>query len=163
MSNLPDNLPDNAGLALAHLARVEVPTVDDLKLMVLVEASGQCFYEGLAEATDHAEAGALLRQNGREELGHAHRVRRVIEELTGEPFAVAAPEDNPYFQSMKGVVLNRALLDGVAGAEAGGDQLYGCWADSIDNAKAAELLRLNGREETLHGQRVQEVARLLAL
>lgn len=161
MGNLPDNLPDNAGLALAYLVRVVVPTIDDLKLMVLVEAGGQCFYDSLADAAPTEEVEALLRQNGREELGHAHRVRRVIEELTGEPFTVPAPGDNPYFRPLKNAVLSKPLLDGIAGAEAGGDRLYGKWADGIGNEKAAELLRLNGKEETLHGQRVQKVAELV--
>ena len=39
--------------------------------------------------------------------------------------------------------------------------LYATWADSLDNEDAAALLRLNGQEETDHGNRLLTAATLL--
>ena len=46
--------------------------------------------------------------------------------------------------------------------EVDGDLSYQAWADAEENAEVADLLRLNGREETRHSERVGEVKRLLA-
>ena len=40
--------------------------------------------------------------------------------------------------------------------------VYQVWADAEKNPQIADLLRLNGREETRHGERVTEVKKLLA-
>ena len=40
MSQLPSSAPRNAGEAFAHINAVTKPTLDDLKLMVFLEASG---------------------------------------------------------------------------------------------------------------------------
>ena len=46
-----------------------------------------------------------------------------------------------------------ALMQG----EADGDLVYQVWADAESDPKVAELLRQNGREETRHGERVEQV------
>jgi rubrerythrin len=160
MSQLPASAPEKAGEAFAHINAVVSPTIDDLKLMVFIEASGLAAYHELAKAAPSAEIRALLEANGREELAHAHRVAKVIRILTGEDFPPPAPEDNRYVRPI-GRALDRSLLNGLAAVEDNGDTLYQTWAENIGNAEAAELLRQNGKEELRHGERAKQAAQLL--
>jgi hypothetical protein len=45
--------------------------------------------------------------------------------------------------------------------ERDGDAGYQRWADNEPDPEVARLLRLNGREETIHGERVSEVIAIL--
>jgi len=96
MSQLPASAPEKAGEAFAHINAVISPTLDDLKLMVFLEASGLAAYYELAESAPNAEVRSLLEANGREELAHAHRVSKVIKILSGEDFPPPNAEDNRY-------------------------------------------------------------------
>ncbi len=69
-----DNPYDEPG----PLAEVSVAAL--LKLAA-GEEGGEKLYERWAAGIDNPEAAELLRQNGREELGHAGRLRRVAEIL----------------------------------------------------------------------------------
>ncbi len=71
--------------------------------------------------------------------------------MSENPFATPPPFAN----------LDPKMLEGVVGAEQGGDQMYQRYADHEPNAEVAELLRQNGREETRHGERVSRVIELL--
>ena len=155
----PKYLPENAGEAFKHINAVTAPTIDDLKLMVYLEASGQVGYGDLAASANDAVA-KLLNANGREEVAHAHRVAKAIRILYGEDFAVPAPADNPYAKSQPRKV-DRAILEGLVKAENNGKSLYDSWADNTANAEAAELFRQNGIEEAKHGARAQEAIGLL--
>jgi len=159
--SMTDALPSKGGVAYAKLVNVETPTIDDLKLMVLLEAAGQGLYGGLADAAPNEAAKALLERNGREELAHAHRVSRVIEHLWGERVPVPAPEDNPLYERPQITALSRDELEGLMQAEMGGEALYDTWARNLKDDVAAKLLRQNGVEETRHGERMKEVLALL--
>lgn len=161
MPNLPANLPETAEAAFDIIGKVTKPGLDDLKLMVLLEASGQGFYAALAEAAGHPTIKALLARNAQEELGHAHRVSKAIKLLYGEEFPVPAPADNPYYKPPHGMAPTKKLLSDFAQGEFGGEMLYEAWASGLGHAQAAELLRLNAREERTHGERDQEAAALL--
>ena len=52
--------------------------VDAMRLIYRLEVAGDAFYQGLADRIDNEEAAELLRRNGREELGHAERIRQAI-------------------------------------------------------------------------------------
>jgi len=160
MSQLPASAPEKAGEAFAHINAVISPTLDDLKLMVFLEASGLAAYYELAESAPNAEVRSLLEANGREELAHAHRVSKVIKILAGEDFPPPNAEDNRYVGPI-GRPLDRDLLDYLVSAEDNGEALYQTWADNIGNAEAAELLRQNGKEELRHGERAKQAAQLL--
>jgi rubrerythrin len=160
MSQLPATAPASAGEAFAHINAVTAPSLDDLKLMVFLEASGQSAYFELAETTANPEVRKLLQANGREEMAHAHRVASVIELLSGEPFAPPEARDNPYAKP-SGRVVDRALLQYLVTAETNGEALYDTWADNIGHAEAARLLRQNGKEEIRHGERATEAMALL--
>lgn len=162
MVDLPAGAPATLGAAFAHIGQVTAPTVTDLKVMVLVEAAGQTLYESFAQATDNPAVRDLLLHNGREEMAHAHRVSKAIEAMTGESFLPPAAADNPYCAgSMPSAPMSPEGLRKTAEGEFGGDALYAGWASSLENEEAARLLRLNGAEETDHGNRLLEAALLL--
>jgi rubrerythrin len=156
----PPYLPENVGEAFKHINAVTAPTLDDLKLMVYIEASGQVGYGDLARAAPNPAIAALLNANGREEVAHAHRVAKAIRAIHGEDFAVPEPNDNPYAKSAVRK-LDRAILEGLVKAENNGKSLYDTWADNTPNAEAAALFRQNGIEEAKHGARAQEAIGLL--
>lgn len=161
MTTLPASAPKSVGEAFAHINAVTSPTIDDLKLMAYLEASGLEGYYGLAAGTENAEIKALLQANGREELAHAHRVAKVVTLLSGETFVPAAA-DNPYFSTSSTVrPLERRVLEGLVAAETNGDALYETWAKAIGEGEAADLLRQNGREEIRHAERVSQALALL--
>jgi rubrerythrin len=160
MPNLPANAPESPSAAFAHINAVASPSLDDLKLMVFLEASGQVSYADLARGAPNAEIRALLEANGREELAHAHRVVKVIKLLSGEDFPVPPADANPYARPMEAKV-DRAVLQMLVGAEDNGRKLYETWADNTAHAEAAALLRQNAVEEGRHGGRAQEALGLL--
>ncbi len=129
----------------------------------MIECYGEHIYVLLADGVGHAEAQALLRRNGQEERGHAHRVLKAITLKGGAPFTLPQPSENPFMAfAPSAVALDKDLIAALEQGEADGDLSYQAWADSEPNAEIADLLRLNGREESRHGERVTEVKRLLA-
>jgi rubrerythrin len=160
MSQLPASAPEKARDAFAHINAVVSPTIDDLKLMVFLEASGLAAYHELAGSAPNDEVRGLLEANGREELAHAHRVAKVIKILSGEDFPPPSAEDNRYVGPV-GRPLDRELLNVLVTAEDNGDALYRTWAENIGNAEAAELLLQNGKEELRHAERAKQAAELL--
>jgi rubrerythrin len=162
MHSIPEGCPGTLFEAFAHIAAAEAPTVDTLKVMVMVEAAGKALYDDMALGTDNAEVQALLRHNGREELAHAHRVAKAIGAITGTAYPVPGPAENPYLVTPppRAAVTRESLLK-LAEAEFGGEDLYARWASNVGVEEAAALFRLNGREETEHGGRLQQAAELL--
>ena len=161
--SLPADAPETLGAAFAHINSLTAPTVDELKIMVLLEAAGLELYRGLASGTDNAEVIALLDHNGREELAHAHRVAKAIEAISGEAFPPPPSIDNPYLvDALPAMPVTPDVLRGLAKGEFSGEQLYESWAANAGNAEAARLFRLNGKEEADHGNRLIEAAALLA-
>ena len=160
---LPAGAPTTMGAAFAHINSVTSPSLDDLKVMVLLEAAGLTLYEGLAAETDNAAVVALLQHNGREELAHAHRVAKAIHAISGETFPPPPAQDNPYLvEALPKMSVTADTLKGLAQGEFGGEHLYERWAENIGNVEAALQFRQNGREESEHGNRLLEAAELLA-
>jgi rubrerythrin len=159
---IPTGSPQTLGEAFRHIYTVETPSIDDLKVMVLVEAAGLTLYAETAKGTDNQAVKDLLNHNGREEMAHAHRVSNAIRAINGEDFPPPAAADNPY---LKGPIPSTPVtaegLKKTAEAEFGGDALYAKWADAIGNAEAAALFRQNGKEESAHGNRLLAAAALL--
>ena len=160
--DMPENLPVDGDAAFAYIGGVTTPSMDDFKLMIFLEASGQGFYQALADVAPTDEVRDLLARTGREELAHAHRLQRVIEKTTGETFAVPQPSDNPYFAAPPGLEVTAELLSTIAEGEFGGEALYEGWAQSMTDDECAKLLRQNGKEERTHGERAQAIIGLLA-
>ncbi len=158
---LPPGAPTTSREAFAVINAATRPTIDQLKMMVLLEASGKGAYGDLATASGNSEVAALLNRNGHEELAHAHRVRKAILALTGEDYEIPSLAENPYYERAEGVTVTAAMLGKIAEAEFGGEVLYETWAANIGHPEAAALFRQNGREEAEHGNRVQQAAALL--
>lgn len=161
MSSIPSGYPGDQIEAFALLATRDKLSVDDMKILALLEAAGESFYFAAAAAVDKDEAKDLLSRNGQEERGHAHRLLKAIE-LLGGTFSLPADADNPYVQPMdlEGII-NTDLLSIIEKTEQEGDLQYQVWADAESNAQVAKILRQNGIEETRHGERVAQVAALL--
>lgn len=157
MSNLPENIPPDVMSALGALNEKSRLTVDDLKLMVLLECSGGPFYDALADSVGDEESAALLRQNGKEEIAHAHRMKKAIEILSGEPYEIPSLAENPYGTPMVPSECSPDFLEMLRGIEFNGDATYNVWADNEPNEEVAQLMRQNGKEETRHGERVGQV------
>ncbi len=132
-----------------------------MKLMILLETAGEPLYAGLADGVEPEEAKALLLQKGREETAHAHRLKKAIEILTGDAYPIPPLDENPYGKPPPMGEVTGELLRQVIQAEFGGDSLYQRYADNQENTEVAELLRQNGREETRHGKRLEQVIELL--
>jgi rubrerythrin len=159
---IPSGAPQTLRDAFAHINAVTAPTLTDLKVMVLVEAAGQTLYEVSAEGTSHEGVKALLIANGREEMKHAGRMSAAIKAISGEDFPPPLAADNPYLvDEIPRAELSVDGLTKTAQAEFAGEALYAGWATSMANAEAAELMRLNGKEEADHGNRLMEAAALL--
>lgn len=160
---LPAGAPATLREAFAHIGTVSAPTVLDIKVMALTEAAAMTLYYKTAEGTDNAAVAALLQANGREEFLHAQRAALAVKAVSGEDFFPPMPEDNPYLATGAApfVPVTKAALTGLAQGEFGGEALYEKWAANTDNAEAARLFRLNGKEETDHGNRLMQAAALL--
>jgi rubrerythrin len=147
----------SASVELGALDQLDVPA---LELLFKLECSGEDFYNALADRIGDEQAAELLRRNGREELGHARRVQRAIAIKLGgeyepssevlERFAIPLPD-----------TISPDLLPVIVQAEIDGDAGYQRWADNEPDPEVARLLRLNGREETTHGERVSEAIAIL--
>ena len=161
VASLPASVPPDFLTALQTLASLERLDLEDMKLMILLETAGDPLYQRLADLAPNQEAADLLRQNGREETAHAHRLKAAIETLTGDSYAIPDLADNPYATPPAFPALSPELLEGVAGAEANGDAMYQRYADNEPDPRVAELLRQNGREEARHGERVARVIEIL--
>jgi rubrerythrin len=161
MSNKPDNMPADFESALGYIMSVTAPTIDDFKLMAWVELGGEAFYEGIANGCPNQDMKDLMNRTGREERAHAHRLKRVIEKLSGEAFEVPGADENPYHVVPEGIVVDADFLNFLMDAEYGGDGLYQGWAKTVEDTECADLLLQNGKEETNHGNRAKEMLALL--
>ncbi|WP_140420520.1 ferritin-like domain-containing protein [Novosphingobium sp. B 225] len=160
---LPQGAPATLRDAFAHIGAVTAPTVLDVKVLALTEAAAMTLYYKTAEGTDNAAVRDLLHANGREEFLHAQRAALAVKAISGEDFFPPLAEDNPYLQDGGApfAPVTAEALKGLAQGEFGGEALYEKWAVATDNAEAARLFRLNGKEETDHGNRLLQAAALL--
>jgi rubrerythrin len=161
MSIIPAGYPTDQTEAFMLLSTRSKLSIDDLKVLALLETAGEAFYLSLAAAVPNAEAKTLLTRNGQEERGHAHRLLKAIT-LLGGSFSLPDNAENPYAQPMQldGMV-SPDFLAMLEKGEQDGDLAYQSWASAEANAEVAKLYRQNGSEETRHGERVAQVKQLL--
>ena len=151
---------DDFYAAVAALTAVERLDVDSMRLLYRLERAGETFYEQLADRIGEPAAADLLRRNGREERGHAERVRRAIGVKLGTDYEPTAEDCAPYTIALPDT-LSPDLLAVIVQAERDGDAGYQRWADREDDPEVQRLLRRNGLEETVHGERVAETIAIL--
>jgi len=147
----------SANAAVAAADELDVPTME---ILVRVEATGEAFYDLLAERIGNDEAAELLRRNGREEMGHARRIQRAIAIKAGDGYVEPADITEPLPVSLPDTI-DLKILPFILSGELEGDSGYQAWADKEDDPEVARLLRLNGREETKHAQRLEQVIAIL--
>jgi rubrerythrin len=146
--------------ASAQLGSVETLDVPAMELLYRLECSGEDFYNTLADRIGNDEAADLLRRNGREELGHANRIKRAIAIKLGEDYEPSG-ETLEHLSITLPDTIDVDLLPLVVQGELDGDAGYQRWADHEANPEVARLLRLNGREETAHSERVTAAIAIL--
>jgi len=143
-----------------QLAAADVLTVPLMEALWKLERGGEASYLAMAERVDDPRAKELLTRNGREEMGHARRIARALSIKLGhewepsEELAAPEPVAAPPF-------LDRSILEMIVQAEVQGDAGYQKWADNEPDAEVERILRLNGREESIHGERIAEVMEIL--
>ncbi len=146
--------------ASAAIATVDVLDVEAMELLFRLECSGEDFYNALADRIGDDRAADLLRRNGREEMGHARRLERAIAIKLGGEYAPSDAVRERFAIPLPDTISND-LLPIIVKAELDGDAGYQRWADAESDPEVAHLLRLNGREETVHGERVAEALAIL--
>jgi rubrerythrin len=142
------------------LGRVEQLDVPAMELLYKLECSGEDFYNLLADRIGDDDAAELFRRNGKEELGHARRIARAIAIKLGHEYQPSASMQERYAIELPDTI-DPAMLPGIVAGEQAGDVGYQQWADHEPDPEVARLLRLNGREETLHGERVTQAIAIL--
>lgn len=147
-----------ANASLADVAKLEVP---ELTLMYRIEMAGELFYNMLADRVNNDEAASLLRKNAVEERGHVRRLARMISIKNGSEWEPSI-EDSELLEVPLPETIDARIFAGVVQGELNGDIGYQRWADAEDNEEVERLLRLNGREETIHAGRAQQVLDLLS-
>ena len=145
----------NAGLS--NVAKLDVP---ELKLMYRIEMAGELFYNILADRVSNDTAAGLLRKNAVEERGHARRLARMISIKLGHEWEPTAEEAELLAVPLPETIDSKMFAAVVQG-ELNGDVGYQRWADAETDEEVERLLRLNGREETIHAGRAQQVFDLL--
>lgn len=146
-----------ANIGLASAEKLEVP---ELVLMYRLEMAGELFYNLLADRVNNSEAADLLRKNAVEEKGHARRLARAISIKLGHEWVPTA-EDEELLDVPLPETIDAKIFAGVVKGEINGDASYQKWADAESDPEVERLLRLNGREETIHANRAQQVFDLL--
>jgi hypothetical protein len=152
--------PATTKYSFRELSELDRLDVDALRSLFTIELAGEGFYLALADQVGDPQAGVLLRRNGREEAGHARRAARAIALKLGHDF-----EPSPDMLVRPEVRLPDTIdpdfLPTLMQGERDGDASYQRWADQEPDPAVARLLRLNGREETNHGRRVEQAIALL--
>ena len=146
--------------ANAQLAGVEKLEVPELTLMYRIEMAGELFYNKLAELVNNEEAASLLRKNAIEERGHARRLARMISIKLGEEWTPSSDIEELLEVPLPDTI-DPTMFAAIVKGEINGDAGYQKWADAEENEEVERLLRLNGREETIHAGRAQQVFELL--
>lgn len=160
MLAIPEGYPASPLEAFAFLETRTRLSIDDLKVLALIEQSGLELYMAMARVAPGAEASDLLQSNAREELGHAHRMLKALH-LLGGSFSLPEMNENPYATPLCCDRLDAGLLKQLAEGEKNGEAIYGKWADNEQNPEVARLYRLNGSDEAGHGRRILQVLALM--
>jgi rubrerythrin len=129
--------------AVAALGGLERLDVDGMRLLYRIERAGEQFYDRLADRIGDSRAAELLRRNGREERGHAERVRRAIGVKLGAAYEPTAADQAPYAMALPDTV-SPDMLAVIVQAERDGDVGYERWAEQEGDPEVQRLLRGNG-------------------
>jgi rubrerythrin len=155
------NDSDAPKYSFAELTTEDRLDADMMRSLYTGELGGEDFYNALADLVDNDEAATLLRRNGREEAGHARRLGRAIAILEGRDFEPTADMLERPPVSLPDDFDPERFLPSLIRGELSGDEGYRRWAENEPDEAVARLLRLNGREEAIHGRRAESALALL--
>lgn len=147
--------------ATMAIGQAETLDIETAELLIRVENSGDVLYNALAERLNNEEAAELLRKNGREEVGHARRIMKVVSLKTGTEYVPSA-EVLEKFEVELPESLDASSLPMIVEGELQGDIGYQKWASHETDPEIIELLLRNGREETKHAERIKQAIEILA-
>jgi rubrerythrin len=147
--------------ATARIGAAEELDLETMELLIRVENSGDVLYDALADRLDNEEAAELLRRNGREEVGHARRMMKVVSLKTGTDYVPSAEVLEKFAVDLPDSV-DASALPMIVEGELQGDVGYQKWAERETDPEVIELLLRNGREETKHAERVKRAIEILA-
>ena len=128
-----------------------------------LELSSAYAYFGMVAYFEHTAFtgfGKWMEVQSKEELGHARRIARAITIKQGHEFVPSAELQERFTVALPDTI-DPAMLPFIVAGEQAGDAGYQGWADNEPDPEVARLLRLNGREETLHGERVTQAIAIL--
>ncbi len=143
------------------LGEAETLDIETAELLIRVENSGDVLYNELAARLNNEEAAELLRKNGREEVGHARRMMKVISLKTGTEYVPSAEVLEKFEVDLPDSV-DASALPMIVEGELQGDLGYQKWASHETDPEIIELLLRNGREETKHAERIKKAIEILA-
>jgi rubrerythrin len=158
---LPPGCPTDPNAAFEALFQKESLSIDDIKALTLLEASGKALYGHLADCSGNPEIRSLLNKNGQEEVGHAHRLLKVLHILTGQDYEIPSDTENPFIGPSPFTELTPELLENFIQGELDGEGYYNRWADHAGNDQVAGLYRQIGMDERRHSERDRQVLKLL--
>lgn len=147
--------------ATMAIGQAETLDIETAELLIRVENSGDVLYNALAERLNNEEAAELLRKNGREEVGHARRMMKVLSLKLGTEYVPSA-EVLEKFEVDLPDSLDASSLPMIVEGELQGDIGYQKWASHETDPEIIELLLRNGREETKHAERIKQAIEILA-
>jgi rubrerythrin len=146
-----------ATMAIGAAEKLDIETAE---LLIRVENSGDVLYNELASRLNNEEAADLLRKNGREEVGHARRMMKVLSLKLGTEYVPSA-EVLEKFEVDLPDSLDASSLPMIVEGELQGDIGYQKWASHETDPEIIELLLRNGREETKHAERIKQAIAIL--
>ena len=146
-----------ATMAIGAAEKLDIETAE---LLIRVENSGDVLYNELASRLNNEEAADLLRKNGREEVGHARRMMKVLSLKLGTEYVPSA-EVLEKFEVDLPDSLDASSLPMIVEGELQGDLGYQKWASHETDPEIIELLLRNGREETKHAERIKQAIAIL--
>ncbi|CAB4607520.1 unannotated protein [freshwater metagenome] len=147
--------------ATARIGAAETLDLETAELLIRVENSGDVLYNELAARLDNEEAAELLRRNGREEVGHARRVMKILSLKLGKEYVPSAEVMEKFTVDLPDSV-DASALPMIVEGEMQGDIGYQKWAAAETDPEVIKLLLLNGREETKHAERIKQAIAILA-
>jgi rubrerythrin len=146
--------------AVTAIGQLEDLDIEAMRLLFRIECSGEDFYNCIADRIGNPAAAELLRKNAREERAHAERLRRAIGIKLGRDYQPSDADLKRYPVPLPDSIPVE-LLPVIVKGEFDGDVGYQKWAERESDAEIQRLLRQNGREETVHGERVNQVIQIL--
>ena len=154
-------MPADFFAAVAALGAIETLDVDALRL--LYESSARARTSTTCSPTASATSAPPIccAATAARSAATPSACARCSASSSGTPYEPSREDALALSRSRCRDAISAEFLPLIVQGELDGDTGYQRWADRESDPEAQRLLRLNGREETTHGERVREVIVLL--